>query len=141
MQLSCCLPSVVGSGVAGLAEPVAPLCAGVALTYPRAITTASRPRVSRRLLQQPPGRETPSTITSKMIRRNPDRIDAKRKNLISHKRKQFADATYEPHQYRHRLNFYELPPTAEITLEQFEQWAIDRLRSITAGIRDAKHFG
>lgn len=31
--------------------------------------------------------------------------------------------------YPHRLNFYNLPPTAEVTLEQFEQWAIDRLRS------------
>ncbi|KAH8152560.1 uncharacterized protein LAJ45_03401 [Morchella importuna] len=30
--------------------------------------------------------------------------------------------------YPHRLNFYNLPPTAEVTLEQFEQWAIDRLR-------------
>jgi DNA primase large subunit len=26
------------------------------------------------------------------------------------------------------LNFYATPPTADITLEQFEQWAIDRLR-------------
>lgn len=30
--------------------------------------------------------------------------------------------------YPHRLNFYETPPTEEITLEEFEVWAIDRLR-------------
>ncbi|KAK4057127.1 DNA primase subunit pri2 [Microbotryomycetes sp. JL221] len=31
-------------------------------------------------------------------------------------------------QYPHRLNFYQQPPTDEITVEQFEEWAIDRLR-------------
>lgn len=30
--------------------------------------------------------------------------------------------------FPHRLNFYERPPTEEITVEQFEEWAIDRLR-------------
>ncbi|KAI5808779.1 eukaryotic and archaeal DNA primase, large subunit-domain-containing protein [Peziza echinospora] len=30
--------------------------------------------------------------------------------------------------YPHRLNFYTVPPTEEITLDEFEQWAIDRLR-------------
>lgn len=30
--------------------------------------------------------------------------------------------------YPHRLNFYERPPVEEITLEEFETWAIDRLR-------------
>ncbi|KAK0541318.1 DNA primase subunit pri2 [Tilletia horrida] len=30
--------------------------------------------------------------------------------------------------YPHRLSFYNLPPTQEITLWQFETWAIDRLR-------------
>ncbi|CEQ42849.1 SPOSA6832_04716 [Sporobolomyces salmonicolor] len=30
--------------------------------------------------------------------------------------------------YPHRLNFYERPPVDEITLEEFEIWAIDRLR-------------
>ncbi|GAA5876875.1 hypothetical protein JCM16303_006319 [Sporobolomyces ruberrimus] len=30
--------------------------------------------------------------------------------------------------YPHRLNFYQVPPTEEITLEEFEVWAIDRLR-------------
>ncbi|KWU42976.1 DNA primase, large subunit [Rhodotorula sp. JG-1b] len=30
--------------------------------------------------------------------------------------------------YPHRLNLYERPPTDEVTLEEFEIWAIDRLR-------------
>jgi DNA primase large subunit len=63
-----------------------------------------------------------------MLRQHPDRIDPKRKNTISHKKKQFADPTYKQQEYPHRLSFYEIPPTTEITLEQFEQWAIDRLK-------------
>ena len=65
-----------------------------------------------------------------MIRHDNDRIDAKRKNTISHKKKQFAEATYKQQEYPHRLNLYQVPPIAEITLEEFEQWAIDRLRSM-----------
>lgn len=30
--------------------------------------------------------------------------------------------------YPYRLNFYKYPPTFEITMEQFEQWAIDRMK-------------
>ncbi|KAK6503498.1 hypothetical protein TWF481_008515 [Arthrobotrys musiformis] len=30
--------------------------------------------------------------------------------------------------YPHRLNFYTVPPKDEVSLEEFEQWAIDRLR-------------
>ncbi|PWZ03616.1 DNA primase, large subunit [Testicularia cyperi] len=30
--------------------------------------------------------------------------------------------------YPHRLNFYGLPPIHEVTIEQFESWAIDRLK-------------
>jgi len=63
-----------------------------------------------------------------MIRQTSDRIDPKRRNVISHKKQQFADATYKQQEYPHRLNFYDVAPTAEIKLEEFEQWAIDRLR-------------
>ncbi|KAI9877402.1 MAG: hypothetical protein M1830_004023 [Pleopsidium flavum] len=63
-----------------------------------------------------------------MIRRDINRIDPKRRNNIDYKKKQFAIPTYKQQEYPHRLNFYEVPPTAEITLEQFEQWAIDRLK-------------
>ncbi|KAB5550903.1 eukaryotic and archaeal DNA primase, large subunit-domain-containing protein [Coniochaeta sp. 2T2.1] len=52
----------------------------------------------------------------------------KRRAVVDHRKKQFADPTYQENVYPHRLNFYTLPPTSDITLEQFEQWAIDRLR-------------
>lgn len=64
-----------------------------------------------------------------MIRQDINRIDPKRRNTIDYKKKQFATPAYKQHEYHHRLNFYEIPPTAEITLEEFEQWAIDRLKS------------
>lgn len=63
-----------------------------------------------------------------MIRQTSDRIDPKRRNVISYRKRQFADATYKQQEYPHRLNFYDVAPTAEIKLEEFEQWAIDRLR-------------
>jgi DNA primase large subunit len=62
-----------------------------------------------------------------MFRQDFNRVDAKRR--LDHRKKQFADPSYKETQYAHRLNFYSTPPTADITLEQFEQWAIDRLRS------------
>lgn len=65
-----------------------------------------------------------------MIRQNLNRIDSKRRNIIDHKKRQFAVPLFEQQEYPHRLNLYDVPPTAEITLEQFEEWAIHRLRSI-----------
>ena len=69
-----------------------------------------------------------------MIKQEYKRIDAKRRSTIDYKKKQFAVPAYKQQDYPYRLNLYESPPTAEITLEHFEQWAIDRLRSITATI-------
>ncbi|KAG7103906.1 DNA primase large subunit like protein [Verticillium longisporum] len=63
-----------------------------------------------------------------MFRPDHHRIDAKRRNIGDHRKKQFAEASYKEQKYPHRLNFYADAPTADITLEQFEQWAIDRLR-------------
>ncbi|KAJ5121804.1 DNA primase large subunit [Penicillium atrosanguineum] len=63
-----------------------------------------------------------------MIRQDAHRIDPKRRNTIDHKKRQFAVPIYKQQDYPHRLNLYDTPPTAEITLEQFEQWAIDRLK-------------
>lgn len=63
-----------------------------------------------------------------MIRQDVSRIDAKRRTALHHSKKQFATPAYKDLEYKHRLNFYTVPPTADITLEQFEQWAIDRLR-------------
>jgi DNA primase large subunit len=63
-----------------------------------------------------------------MLRHDYSRVDHKRRANIDHKKKQFAKAEFEQQNYEHRLNFYVVPPTAEITLEEFEQWAIDRLK-------------
>jgi hypothetical protein len=62
-----------------------------------------------------------------MIRQD---ITAKRRTAIHHGKKQFATPEWKQVEYKHRLNFYSTPPTADITLEQFEQWAIDRLRGL-----------
>ncbi|KAF4632280.1 hypothetical protein G7Y89_g5843 [Cudoniella acicularis] len=63
-----------------------------------------------------------------MIKQEFSRIDPKRRANLNHRQKQFATPAYKDVEYKHRLNFYITPPTADITLEQFEQWAIDRLR-------------
>ncbi|KDN69013.1 putative eukaryotic and archaeal DNA primase [Colletotrichum sublineola] len=63
-----------------------------------------------------------------MLRHDYNRIDPKRRNVVDHRKKQFASPLYKEAEYPHRLNFYTDAPTADITLEQFEQWAIDRLR-------------
>jgi DNA primase large subunit len=65
-----------------------------------------------------------------MIRQPIHRIDPKRRANLDPKKQQFAAPTYKQQEYPHRLNFYDVPPTAEITLEEFEQWAIDRLKGI-----------
>jgi DNA primase large subunit len=69
-----------------------------------------------------------------MIKQNLSRVDAKRRTDINHKQKQFATPTFQKLDYKHRLNFYITPPTADITLEQFEQWAIDRLRGLSTSV-------
>ncbi|KAL8714944.1 MAG: hypothetical protein Q9220_001457 [cf. Caloplaca sp. 1 TL-2023] len=66
-----------------------------------------------------------------MIRHDFDRVDPKRRAQIDYKKKQFSAATFKSQDYPHRLNTYHIPPTAEIRLEDFEQWAIDRLRVLT----------
>ena len=76
--------------------------------------------------------QTNTSEHRRMMHQRFDRVDPKRRNTIHHKKKQFADASYKQQEYPHRLNFYEVPPIAEITLEEFEQWAIDRLRGTTA---------
>lgn len=63
-----------------------------------------------------------------MFRSDYNRVDPKRRHVDARKR-QHVESAYKEEQYPHRLNFYATPPTADITLEQFEQWAIDRLRS------------
>lgn len=68
-----------------------------------------------------------------MIRQDFSRIDPKRRGGIKHRTTQFEKPGYENLEYKNRLNFYVTPPTSDITLEQFEQWAIDRLRGMSSG--------
>lgn len=65
-----------------------------------------------------------------MIRHDYSRVDPKRRANIDPKKRQFAKAEFAQQYYDHRLNFYTLPPTAEITLEEFETWAINRLKGV-----------
>lgn len=66
-----------------------------------------------------------------MLRPDYNRYEPKRRNVVDHRKKQFADPAFKPSDYPHRLNFYARPPTADIKLEEFEQWAIDRLKGIS----------
>ena len=68
-----------------------------------------------------------------MIRHDYSRVDPKRRAQVDPKRRQFAKADFEQQKYEHRLNFYVLPHTAEITLDEFETWAIDRLKGQSVG--------
>ena len=63
------------------------------------------------------------------MQRSDYRVDSRKRPHINHKKIQFKQAEYQAHDYKHRLNFYELPPTANVTLEEFELWAIARLKS------------
>lgn len=63
-----------------------------------------------------------------MLRQEHSRIDLKRRAVIDPKKKQFAQAQFKQYDYKQRLNFYSLPPIADITLEEFEEWAIHRLK-------------
>ncbi|ERT02788.1 hypothetical protein HMPREF1624_01090 [Sporothrix schenckii ATCC 58251] len=63
-----------------------------------------------------------------MIRQDFNRVEPKRRNVLDHRKKQFVDPSYKEALYPTRLSIYAEPPTSDITLEQFEQWAIDRLR-------------
>ncbi|KAF2738402.1 DNA primase large subunit [Polyplosphaeria fusca] len=66
-----------------------------------------------------------------MIRHDYSRVDPKRRANLDYKKRQFANPEFKQQDYEHRLNFYTLPPTAEITLEDFETWAINRLKVLS----------
>ncbi|KAI9889802.1 MAG: hypothetical protein M1814_004904 [Vezdaea aestivalis] len=71
---------------------------------------------------------SPKYRKSTMIRHDANRVNLKRKVEVDPKKRQFAESNVKQNEYPYRLNFYDNPPTAEITLDQFEQWAIDRLK-------------
>lgn len=56
------------------------------------------------------------------------RIDPKKRAVVDPRRRQFATAQYQKEDYEHRLNFYTQPPTGDVSLEDFEEWAIARLK-------------
>lgn len=56
------------------------------------------------------------------------RIDPKRRTVVDHRKRQFAQAQWTEQDYAHRMNFYTIPPTGDVTLEQFEEWGIARLK-------------
>jgi DNA primase large subunit len=56
------------------------------------------------------------------------RIDAKRRAVLDPRKRQFAQTQWVEHDYAHRMNFYTIPPTGDVTLEQFEEWGIARLK-------------
>ncbi|PSK57834.1 hypothetical protein B9Z65_9036 [Elsinoe australis] len=56
------------------------------------------------------------------------RIDTKRRAVIDPKKKQFSKAQWKEQEYTTRMNFYTMPPTGDISIEQFEEWGIARLK-------------
>lgn len=56
------------------------------------------------------------------------RIDPKRRAVLDPRKRQFAKAQWVEQDYAYRMNFYTIPPTGDVTLEQFEEWGIARLK-------------
>ncbi|KAF4554106.1 Eukaryotic and archaeal DNA primase large subunit-like protein [Elsinoe fawcettii] len=56
------------------------------------------------------------------------RIDTKRRAVLDPKKRQFAKAQWKEQEYNTRMNFYAIPPTGDISIEQFEEWGIARLK-------------
>lgn len=60
--------------------------------------------------------------------RQTKRRTAGRRNFEQGKNGSIYQSLSSANQYNSRLSFYDLPPLEEITLEEFETWAIDRLK-------------
>lgn len=56
------------------------------------------------------------------------RIDAKRRAILDSKKHQISKHGSKDQDYAHRMNFYAIPPTGDVSLEQFETWGIARLK-------------
>ena len=56
------------------------------------------------------------------------RIEAKKRAVVDHRKRQFARAQWVEQDHAHRMSFYTIPPTGDVTLEQFEEWGIARLK-------------
>jgi DNA primase large subunit len=58
------------------------------------------------------------------------RLDNKRRAVLDPRKRQFAKSQWQEQSYEHAMNFYNLPPTGDIALEQFEEWGIARLKGM-----------
>lgn len=56
------------------------------------------------------------------------RVDPKKRAVVHPSKRQFANAPWVEQDYTHRMNFYNIPPTGDVSLEQFEEWGIARLK-------------
>lgn len=56
------------------------------------------------------------------------RIDSKKRAVLDPRKRQFAKAQWVEQDYAHRMNFYTIPPTGDVSIEQFEEWGIARLK-------------
>jgi len=56
------------------------------------------------------------------------RIDAKKRAVLDPRKQQFVKTQWATQAYDHRMNFYTIPPTDDIQLEEFEEWGIARLK-------------
>jgi DNA primase large subunit len=59
------------------------------------------------------------------------RIDARKRASINPRKSQFSNATWQDESYPTRLNCYLVPPTGDVSLEQFEEWGIARLKVLS----------
>jgi DNA primase large subunit len=66
------------------------------------------------------------------------RIEAKKRAILDPKQQQFVKPQWEKQNYQHRMNFYTIPPTEDIALEDFEEWGIARLKVLAE--LEACHF-
>jgi DNA primase large subunit len=66
------------------------------------------------------------------------RIEAKKRAILDPKKQQFVKPQWEKQDYQHRMNFYTIPPTEDIALEDFEEWGIARLKVLAE--LEACHF-
>lgn len=56
------------------------------------------------------------------------RIDPKKRAVLDPRKRHFVKAPWIEQDYAHRMNFYTIPPTGDLSLEEFEEWAIARLK-------------
>lgn len=58
------------------------------------------------------------------------RLDNKRRAVLDPRKRQFAKSQWQEQSYEHAMNFYNIPPTGDIALEEFEEWGIARLKGL-----------